>query len=166
MPEHRFRRTYSGGNLVVVKDLDKNWTSMGWYIDGLPRPQTIRDANSHTTTILYDSQDRPTTIQFPDGTTNLYTYNSKGNVTKSVDGRSNSTTYSYDAMNRPTGETDALTDLTTLTYDSGGNLTVNQEPTPASQTARTTTYAYDSMKLTIVTRRRRGAAVPDHGQQL
>ena len=55
-------------------------------------------------------------------------------------------------MNRETGSTDALNDVTTLTYDSGGNLTKDQEPTPAGQTARTTTYAYDSMnRLTTVT---------------
>ncbi len=142
--------TYSGGNLVVVKDPMGNLTSMGYTSTG--RLTTTEDSDSHTTTILYDSQDRPTTIQFPDGTTNLYTYNSQGNVTKSVDGRNNATTHRYDALNRETGETDALTDLTTLTYDSGGNLTVDQEPTPASQTARTTTYAYDSMnRLTTVT---------------
>ena len=45
-----------------------------------------------------------------------------------------------------------MNDITTLTYDSGGNLTEDQEPTPAGQTARTTTYAYDSMnRLTTVT---------------
>ena len=55
-------------------------------------------------------------------------------------------------MNRETGSTDALNDVTTLTYDSGGNLIEDQEPTPAGQTARTTTYAYDSMnRLTTVT---------------
>jgi RHS Repeat len=50
-------------------------------------------------------------------------------------------------MNRQTGMTDALNDVTTYTYDSGGNLTVDQEPTPAGQTARTTSYAYDSMNV-------------------
>ena len=59
---------------------------------------------------------------------------------------------SFDAMNRETGSTDALNDVTTLIYDSGGNLTKDQEPTPSGQTARTTTYAYDSMnRLTTVT---------------
>ena len=86
-----------------------------------------------------------TTIQFPDSSTNLFTYNSQGNVTKVVDGRNNATTFSFDALNRETGSTDALNVLTTLTYDSGGNLTQDQEPTPAGQTARTTNYAYDSM---------------------
>ena len=33
-------------------------------------------------------------------------------------------------MNRETGSTDALNDVTTLIYDSGGNLTVDEEPTP------------------------------------
>ena len=47
------------------------------------RVQTVTDANNHTTTYLYDSQDRATTIQFPNGTTNLYAYNSQGNVIKS-----------------------------------------------------------------------------------
>ena len=42
--------------------------------------------------------------------------------------------------------------MTTLVYDSGGNLIEDQEPTPTGQTARTTTYAYDSMnRLTTVT---------------
>ena len=48
--------------------------------------------------------------------------------------------------------TDALNDITTYVYDSGGNLTVDEEPTPAGQTARTTSYAYDSMnRLTTIT---------------
>ena len=73
-------------------------------------------------------------MQFPHSSTNLYSYNSQGNVTKFVDGRGNATTYSYDAMNRETGSTDALNDVTTLVYDSGGNLTVDEEPTPSGQT--------------------------------
>ncbi len=142
--------TYSGGNLTVIKDPIGNLTTMTYTSTG--RLSTTTNADDYTTTYLYDSQDRVTTVQFPDGTTNLASYNSQGNVTKSVDGRSNSTTFSYDALNRKTGETDALTDLTTLIYDSGGNLTVDQEPTPSGQTARTTTYAYDSMnRLTTVT---------------
>ena len=73
---------------------------------------------------------------------------------KSTDGRGNATTYCFDALNRETGSTDALSDVTTITYDAAGNLTKVQEPTPAGQTARTTTYAYDSMdRLTTVTDR-------------
>ncbi len=38
------------------------------------------------------------------------------------------------------------------TYDADGNLTKDQEPTPAGQTARTTNYTYNSMnELTVVT---------------
>ena len=37
-------------------------------------------------------------------------------------------------------------------YDAAGNLTQEQDPTPAGQTARTTNYAYDSMdRLTTMT---------------
>ena len=55
-------------------------------------------------------------------------------------------------MNRETGSTDALSDITTITMDAAGNVTKVQSPTPAGQTARTTTYAYDSMdRLTTVT---------------
>ena len=112
----------------------------------------MKDANNHTTTYLYDSQDRLTTMQFPDGTTNLFSYNSQGNVTKVVDGRSNATTYQLRCAESRDRQTDALNDVTTLTYDSGGNLTQDQEPTPAGQTARTTNYAYDSMnRLTTMT---------------
>jgi RHS repeat-associated protein len=82
----------------------------------------------------------------------LYSYNSQGNTIKMVDERNNATTYSFDSMNRETGMTDPLNDITTYVYDSGGNLIVDEEPTPASQTARTTTYAYDSMnRLTTTT---------------
>ena len=66
--------------------------------------QTVTDANSKTTSYLYDSQDRATTVQFPDGTTNLYSYNSQGNTTAVTDGRSKTTTYSFDALNRKTGD--------------------------------------------------------------
>ena len=58
---------------------------MAYTVNG--RLQASTDANSHTTTIQYDSQDRRTTINFPDGTTNLYGYDSQGNATKVTDGR-------------------------------------------------------------------------------
>ncbi len=38
---------------------------------------------------------------------------------------------------------------TTFVYDAAGNLLQDQEPTPAGQTARTTTYAYDSMNRVV-----------------
>ena len=42
--------------------------------------------------------------------------------------------------------------MTTYVYDADGNLTEDEEPTPAGQTARTTLYAYNSMnRLTVVT---------------
>ena len=72
---------------------------------------------------------------------------------KITDGRGNSTTYTFDALNRETGSTDALSDITTITMDAAGNMTKVQAPTPAGQTARTTTYAYDSMdRLTTIDR--------------
>ena len=74
-------------------------------------------------------------------------------MTQVTDGRSNATTYSYDALNRKTGMTDALGNHTTIVYDAAGNVTQEQAPTPAGQTARTTNYAYDSMdRLTTVDR--------------
>ena len=64
----------------------------------------------------------------------------------------NSTTFSYDALNRKTGTTDALGDLATYVYNSDGDMTQNQEPTPAGQIARTTIYTYNSMnRLTVTT---------------
>ena len=57
---------------------------------------------------------------------------------QSTDGRGNATTYAYDALNRKTGMTDALGNHTTYVYDAAGNLTQEQDPTPAGQTARTT----------------------------
>ncbi len=50
-------------------------------------------------------------------------------------------------MNRETGSTDALGDKVTLTYDADGNWTKDQEPTPAGQTARTTTTLYNSIRM-------------------
>ena len=41
-------------------------------------------------------------------------------------------------MNRETGTTDALGDVATYVYNADGDLTEDQEPTPAGQTARTT----------------------------
>ena len=97
-------------------------------------------------------QDRLTTVINADGTTEEFAYNSQGNRIKVTDERNNSTTYSFDALNRQTGSTDALGDKVTLTYDADGNLTKDQEPTPAGQTARTTNYTYNSMnELTVVT---------------
>ena len=58
-------------------------------------------------------------------------------------------TFSYDPLNRETGSTDPLQNQTTRVYDSGGNLTVEEDPTPAGQTARTTTYSYDSMNRVV-----------------
>ena len=64
----------------------------------------------------------------------------------------NSTTFSFDALNRETGSTDALNDITTYVYDADGDLTSDEEPTPAGQTARTTNYTYNSMnELTVST---------------
>jgi RHS repeat-associated protein len=148
---HTTSYTYdSHGNLTGVKDPLNNLTTMTYTSTG--RVQTETDADDYTTTYQYDSQDRLTTVLFPDGTSNLYAYNSQGNATKVTDGRGNATTYSFDALNRETGMTDALGDVATYTYDADGNLTEDQEPTPAGQTARTITYAYDSLsRLTTVT---------------
>ena len=147
---HTTSYTYNGnGDNTVIQDPLNNRTTMTYTSDGML--QTLTDANKHTTTYLYDTQDRLTTVQFPDGTTNLYAYNSEGNVTNFTDGRSNATTYSFDAMNRETGTTDPLGNQTTITYDADGNETKVQAPTPAGQTARTTTYAYDTLnRLTTV----------------
>jgi len=146
-----YNYTYDGnGNLTVVKDPLTNLTTMTYTTDGMLK--TVTDANNHVVTYQYDSQDRVTTVINADGTTVETAYNSQGNVIKVTDERGNATTYSFDAMNRRTGMTDALNDITTSVYDSGGNLTVDQEPTPAGQTARTTTYAYDSLdRLTTIT---------------
>ena len=53
----------------MIQDPLNNLTTMTYTATG--QVQTVTDANNHTTTYLYDSQDRVTTIQFPDGTTNL-----------------------------------------------------------------------------------------------
>ncbi|MGP0063971.1 MAG: RHS repeat-associated core domain-containing protein [Isosphaeraceae bacterium] len=143
--------TYDGnGNLDVIQDPMHNLTTMTYTADG--QVQSVTNANDHTTTYLYDNQDRVTTVQFPNGTTNLYAYSAAGQVTQITDGRGNATTYSYDPLNRETGMTDALGNHTTYVYDAVGNMTQEQAPTPAGQTARTTNYAYDSMdRLTTVT---------------
>jgi RHS repeat-associated protein len=87
-----------------------------------------------------------------DSTTEESAYNSQVNVIKVTDERNNSTTFSFDALNRETGTTDALGDITTYVYNSDGDLTENEEPTPAGQTARTTIYTYNSMnELTVST---------------
>ena len=145
---HVYTYTYdSKGNLLVIEDPLLNLTTMTYTADGMLA--TKEDANQHTTTYQYDSQDRLTTLTNPDGTTELYSYNSQGQITSMIDERGYTTTYSYDAMNRETGTTDPLHNVTTYVYDSGGNLLVDEEPTPAGQTARTTTYSYDSMNRVV-----------------
>ena len=143
--------TYNGnGDLTVEEDALQNLTTMTYTATG--RVQTDTNANDYTTTYLYDSQDRLTTVINPDNTTEEYAYNNQGNVIKVTDERNNSTTYSYDAMNRKTGETDALGDVATYVYNADGDLTEDEEPTPAGQTARTTLYTYNSMnRLTVET---------------
>jgi RHS repeat-associated protein len=104
----------------------------------------------YTTTYLYDSRDGLTTTVNPDGTTEEYAYNCQGNVIQVTDERNNSTTYSYRAMNRKTGTTDALGDVVTYDYNADGDLTEDEEPTPAGQTARTTMYQYNNMNMLTV----------------
>ena len=74
-------------------------------------------------------------------------------MTKVTDGRGNSTTYQLrrpEPRNRRRPMPWATRPRSR--YDADGNLTKVQAPTPAGQTARTTTYAYDSMnRLTTVT---------------
>ncbi len=137
----------SHGNLTVTQDPMGNLTTMTYTGDGMLA--TLKDANGHTTSIQYDSQDRATTVLNPDGTKILYGYNNQGNITSVTDQRSNTTTYSYDAMNRETGMTDPLTNRTTFVYDSGGNMIVEQDPTPSGQIARTTTISYDAMNRAV-----------------
>ena len=81
------------------------------------RVQTMTDANDHTTTYQYDSQDRLTTIQFPDGTTNLMAYNSQGDVIK-IDRRPGQRHDLFATMPSTArrASTDALDDNTTITY--------------------------------------------------
>ncbi len=142
--------TYTGGNLTLIEDPLLDSTAMTYTSTG--RLKTVTDANNNLTTYLYDSLDRATTVQFPDGTTNLYTYDSQGDVIKFVDNAGKATTYSFDPLNRETGSTDALAGVTTLVLDAGGNVTVDEEPTPSGGGARTTTYAYDTMnRVTTVT---------------
>ena len=143
--------TYNGdGDNTVIQDPLHNRTTMTYTATG--RLQTVTDANDHTTTYQYDSQDRLTTLISADGTTEEYAYNSQGNRIKVTDERNNATTFSFDALNRQTGSTDALGDKVTLTYNADGDLTEDQEPTPAGQTARTTNYTYNAMnELTVKT---------------
>ena len=94
-----------------IQDPLNNLTTMTYTATG--RVQTVTDANNHTTTYLYDSQDRAhDDHQSPTARPSEYAYNSQGDVIKVTDGRSNATTYSYDALNRETGTTDALGDIT------------------------------------------------------
>ena len=46
-----------------MQDPLNNLTTMTYTSTG--QVQTVTDANNHTTTYLYDSQDRVTTVQFP-----------------------------------------------------------------------------------------------------
>ena len=131
--------TYDGnGNNTVIEDPMLNLTTMTYTATG--QVQTVTNANDYTTTYLYDSQDRLTTIVNADGTTEKLAYNNQGNVTQTTDERNNSTTFSFNALNRETGMTDALGDITTYVYDADGDLTEDEEPTPAGQTAHDQLY--------------------------
>ena len=141
---NRVTYTYDGeGNLTNIKDSLSNLTTLTYTANGFV--ESVKDARSNIITYQYDSQDRLTTITHPGGATTLLAYDSKGNVATVTNERGYSQTYSHDAMNRLTGSTDALGNKATYTFDSGGNLTVAALPTPSGQTARTTSYAYDSM---------------------
>jgi RHS repeat-associated protein len=152
--ENGNRTTYTydvEGNLTEVRDALSNRTTMTYTANG--RVETVKDPLGNVTTLQYDSQDRLTTVTHPaiggTSSTTLLAYDAKGNVATVTDERGNSTTYAFDALNRVTGVKDALGNLATVTYDSGGNLTVRQLPTPAGQTARTTTVTYDDMNRPV-----------------
>jgi RHS repeat-associated protein len=78
------------------------------------------DANSHTTTYQYDTQNRLINATDPLGNVSSTTYDPAGNRLSTTDANGHTTIYQYDSLNRRIAETDPLGNTTTYQYSSIG----------------------------------------------
>ena len=112
------------------------------------RQLTLVDANSNTSTFVYDGHDRRTRLRFPNtsgggsSTTDYenYTYDAAGNITQKRLRDGNTITTTFDPLNRPTAidAPSGTPDLTNV-YD---NLSRMTSSTDGSQTL---SFAYDQL---------------------
>jgi YD repeat-containing protein len=84
---------------------------------------SVSDANGHSKTFQYDSQQRlwKTTV-LPEGSVTEYHYDTAGNVDWIRDARGVQTNYTYNAFGEVLTVTSPDTGLTTYTYDGAGRM--------------------------------------------
>ena len=98
--------TYSGGNLISVRDTYGR--AMTFTYDAQQNIASVTDPLGRTTRFTYDSTGtKLNTITDPLGKTIKYTYNSHYQLTSKVDKDGRLFSYSY-TNNKPTGSTDSL----------------------------------------------------------
>lgn len=128
-----------------------------FYIDHAPQDRVI-DANTHTSTTVYDDLNRPESFTDANGNTTTNGYDPAGNVIASTDALGKSSVTMYNLLNQPIILRDALGNQTTNAYNLRGELISTTDAEGV-----TTAYEHDALgRLTAVVENYKPANQPDH----
>jgi RHS repeat-associated protein len=116
----------------------QNVSSFGYDPNG--NQITFTDANSHTTTNIYDALNRQVQVLYPDGTTSETGYDADGRSVTQTNQDNIWTHFAYDGAGKLIAVTNVLNEVTRYQYDQAGN-----EIAQIDALNRATTYAYDTM---------------------
>jgi RHS repeat-associated protein len=154
-PNHTYNYlTDAFGQITQTTDPLQHVTSAQYDPDG--NLQTSTDANSNTTTNVYDDADQLTSTQRPGASTTQTSYWPDGSLKAQTDGAGYATNYDYDPLGRLTRVTDPDNRAQTYTYNTDGQMLTDQSPggaCSASSPVGCTTYNYDPTtgQLTSIT---------------
>jgi len=127
-------------NVVQVNSPNTGQNTTVYGYDSNGNPIVLEDANTHTTTNIFDLASELTQKTLPDAThTETRTYDNNGNLQTVTHFNNVTTTYTYDQLNRLLSRATPGETPVSFTYTATGK---RQTMTDASGT---TTYSYDSM---------------------
>ena len=127
----------SAGDLTsIAPPAPQGATTYGY--DALGRVTTIKKASGNTTAYTYNQSDQVTKASYTGGRTVATSYATGGLVSKVVDSTAGTKSTTYDAFGFKTGSTGPGSVSESYSYDKSGNILTFVD------TAKTTTYSYDS----------------------
>ena len=121
---------------------DANTTFYGYDANG--NPVALEDANTHTTTQIFDVLNELTQKTLPDGShTETRSYDSNGNLASVTHFNGITTTYTYDTLNRLLSRSTPGEPTVSFTYTQTGKYLTSTYS--SGSTTYTDSYTYDSM---------------------
>jgi RHS repeat-associated protein len=127
----------SGGNYSAVGTTYYNYNI-------LDQLTTTTDAQSHQTTISYDSLGRKTSMTDPDMGHWTYTYDPNGNLLSQVDAKSQTINFHYDALDRLISKNYPDSSQSTYSYDESASSNGKGLLTSIASVGTSTRYQYDA----------------------